>query len=271
MNKLWVRFVLALIITLAAAVYQRATGPTYPLKGEIQFRDQSIEYKLTRSHGGDTDQPVEIVLDNKDVEGVLIYKKYKTNEHWTGMKMIRDGDNLKGYLPNQPPAGKLEYYLLLIDDNQLVTLPADRTVVTRFKGEVPDWVLTPHIFLMFLAMLFSSTAGLEALTRGKHIFKLTLWTSVFLFLGGMILGPVVQKFAFNEFWAGIPFGIDLTDNKTLIAMIAWILALWKSKNEKSGRYWVIAAAIVLLMIYSIPHSTLGSELNYETMQIESAN
>ena len=102
MNKLWVRFVLALIITLAAAVYQRATGPTYPLKGEIQFRDQSIEYKLTRSHGGDTDQPVEIVLDNKDVEGVLIYKKYKTNEHWTGMKMIRDGDNLKGYLPNQP-------------------------------------------------------------------------------------------------------------------------------------------------------------------------
>ena len=271
MNKLWVRFVLALIITLAAAVYQRATGPTYPLKGEIQFRDQSIEYKLTRSHGGDTDQPVEIVLENKDVEGVLIYKKYKTNEHWTGMKMIRDGDNLKGYLPNQPPAGKLEYYLLLIDDNQLTTLPADRTVVTRFKGEVPDWVLTPHIFLMFLAMLFSSTAGLEALTRGKHIFKLTLWTSVFLFLGGMILGPVVQKFAFNEFWAGIPFGIDLTDNKTLIAMIAWILALWKSKNEKSGRYWVIAAAIVLLMIYSIPHSTLGSELNYETMQIESAN
>ncbi len=271
MNKLWVRFVLALIITLAAAVYQRATGPTYPLKGEIQFRDQSIEYKLTRSHGGETDQPVEIVLENKDVEGVLIYKKYKTNEHWTGMKMIRDGDNLKGYLPNQPPAGKLEYYLLLIDDNQLMTLPADRTVVTRFKGEVPDWVLTPHIFLMFLAMLFSSTAGLEALTRGKHIFKLTLWTSVFLFLGGMILGPVVQKFAFNEFWAGIPFGIDLTDNKTLIAMIAWILALWKSKNEKSGRYWVIAAAIVLLMIYSIPHSTLGSELNYETMQIESAN
>jgi hypothetical protein len=271
MNKLWVRFVLALIITLVAAVYQRATGPTYPLKGEIGFRSKIIDYKLTRSHGGETDQPVEILIEEKNIEGVLIYKKYKTNEHWVGMKMIRDGDNLRGYLPNQPPAGKLEYYVLLIDDENLTTLPSERTVITRFKGDVPDLVLTPHIFLMFLAMLFSTTAGLEALVKGKYIYKLTLWTSIFLFMGGMILGPLVQKFAFNEFWAGIPFGIDLTDNKTLIAMITWILALWKSKNEKSGRYWVIAAAIVLLLVYSIPHSMLGSELNYETMQVGSGD
>jgi len=34
---------------------------------------------------------------------------------------------------------------------------------------------------------------------------------------------------------------------------------------------VIAAAIILLAMYSIPHSTLGSELNYETMQVQSGN
>ncbi len=85
------------------------------------------------------------------------------------------------------------------------------------------------------------------------------------------MGPVVQKFAFNEFWTGVPFGIDLTDNKTLIAMIAWLLALWKSREVKYGRYWVIGAAIVLLLVYSIPHSVLGSELNYETMQVGSGD
>ena len=271
MNRLWLRFVLALIITLSAAVYQRLTGPTYPLRGEIEFSGKTIDYKLTRSHGGETDQPVEVAIEDQNIEGVLIYKKYKTKEYWTGMKMIREDENLKGYLPNQPPAGKLEYYILLINDNQLKTLPDNRTVVTRFKGDVPDFVLVPHIFLMFLTMLFSTTAGLEALVKGNYIFKLALWTSIFLFLGGMILGPIVQKFAFNEFWAGIPFGIDLTDNKTLIAMIVWLLALWKSKNTVSGRWWVIAAAIVMLAMYSIPHSTLGSELNYETMQVQSGN
>lgn len=271
MNKVWLRFVLALIITLAAAVYQRATGPTYPLRGSVEFDGKTIEYKLTRSHGGKTDQPIALSVDDKNIEGVLIYKKYKTDDRWTGMKMIREDENLKGYLPNQPPAGKLEYYILLINDNKLTTLPEDRTVVTRFKGDVPDYILIPHIFLMFLAMLYSTATGLEALVKGKHIFKLALWTAIFLFLGGMILGPVVQKFAFNEFWAGIPFGIDLTDNKTLIAMIAWLLALWKAKDEKTGRYWVIAAAVILLAVYSIPHSTLGSELNYETMQVHSGD
>jgi hypothetical protein len=80
----------------------------------------------------------------------------------------------------------------------------------------------------------------------------------------MILGPVVQKFAFGEFWTGIPWGFDLTDNKTLIAMVAWGIALWKGRKSK---YWIIFAAVVLLAVYLIPHSMLGSELNYETMEV----
>jgi hypothetical protein len=41
----------------------------------------------------------------------------------------------------------------------------------------------------------------------------------------MILGPVVQYYAFGEFWTGVPFGWDLTDNKTLVAVIFWALAV----------------------------------------------
>lgn len=271
MNKLWFRIILAFIITLAAAVYQRATGPTYPLKGEKEFENINIEYEMLRSHGGETDQPVELNISDENIEAIVIYKRYKTNDSWIGMKMQRNGDKLTAALPNQPPAGKLEYYVLLIGENKMTTIPDDHTIVTRFKGEVPDWVLTPHIFFMFLAMLLSTTAGLEAIVNGKNMRKLTLWTSICLFIGGMILGPVVQKFAFNEFWTGIPFGIDLTDNKTLIAMIAWVIALWKGSGGKSARTWIIAASVILLLVYSIPHSTLGSELNYKTMQIRTGD
>ena len=35
-------------------------------------------------------------------------------------------------------------------------------------------------------------------------------------LGGMILGPIVQKYAFGAYWTGIPFGHDLTDAKNLV-------------------------------------------------------
>ena len=49
---------------------------------------------------------------------------------------------------------------------------------------------------------------------------LTFLTMGSLFLGGMLLGPIVQNFAFGDYWTGIPFGWDLTDNKTLLAAIA---------------------------------------------------
>ena len=87
---------------------------------------------------------------------------------------------------------------------------------------------------MFIAMLLSTAAGLEALSGGKYSYRLTLWTSGLLFIGGMILGPVVQKFAFGEFWTGIPWGFDLTDNKTLIAMVAWGVAIGRDENQNIG-------------------------------------
>ncbi|MCK7537691.1 MAG: hypothetical protein MZV63_45435 [Marinilabiliales bacterium] len=60
---------------------------------------------------------------------------------------------------------------------------------------------------------------------------------------GMILGPVVQKYAFGDLWTGIPFGWDLTDNKTLIAVFAWILAVVMNRKKDRPAY-TIAAAIL---------------------------
>jgi uncharacterized BrkB/YihY/UPF0761 family membrane protein len=82
----------------------------------------------------------------------------------------------------------------------------------------------------------------------------------------MILGPVVQKYAFNEFWAGIPFAWDLTDNKTLIAFIFWLIAFLINRKQPS-RGWTMVAATVTMIIFAIPHSMFGSELDPETGKI----
>ncbi|MCX6335012.1 MAG: hypothetical protein NT092_12035 [Bacteroidia bacterium] len=82
----------------------------------------------------------------------------------------------------------------------------------------------------------------------------------------MILGPLVQKFAFGAFWTGVPFGWDLTDNKTLIAVLFWILAVVMNLKKERPVYTVLAA-IVLLLIFSVPHSMFGSELDYGTGQV----
>ncbi len=146
------------------------------------------------------------------------------------------------------------------------TLMKESPVVIRFKGAVPGQILGPHILIMFIAMLFSTGAGLLALAEVPSYRKYGIWTLILLTAGGMILGPVVQKFAFGAFWTGVPFGWDLTDNKTLIAFLFWILAVVMNLKKERPVYTVLAA-IVLLLVYSVPHSLFGSELDYGSGQV----
>jgi len=179
-------------------------------------------------------------------------------------------DSLIAYLPNQPPAGKLEYFIKLSKGEDVVNLPENNTVVIRYKGAVPDTVLIIHIIFMFSSMLLSVRTGLEAFSKDPKLFKLTFWTLITLFIGGLIFGPIVQKYAFGAYWTGFPFGHDLTDNKTLIIFIGWIVALFMYKKSAHPERWAIAASILMMAIYLIPHSTLGSEIDYTKLDKEKA-
>lgn len=257
-------WIIAVVITLSSAIYQRMTGPTYPIRGSVDISNTKIDYKLTRSHGGSTDHAVKIDVPDTSITGYLEYKRYKIKEEWVRVNMVRENDTLVGYLPNQPPAGKLAYKVYLTENEQTVSLTNTDPVIIRFKGDVPAWALLPHVLAMFLAMLVSNRAGIQALDRSRNPRPYALWAAGLLFIGGMILGPVVQKFAFDAFWTGVPFGYDLTDNKTLIAMVGWIAAVIAGRNGKPARGWILAAAILLLAVYMIPHSMFGSELDYST-------
>lgn len=257
------RWILAVLITLGSAVYQRMTGPTYPAQGEIVFENVTVSYELPRSHGGEGNQPVVISVSDTSVSAQLIYRRYPTNESWTKRPMVRTNDQLMAELPHQPPAGKIEYYLVLRKNGQQHKLPEDNSVVTRFKGAVPAFILAPHILFMFLAMLLATRTGIEALDKNSNPRKLAFWTLGFLTAGGMILGPIVQKYAFGALWTGVPFGWDLTDNKTLIAFLGWIGALWATRGGRKANILMLGASLITLAVYLIPHSVMGSELKYE--------
>ncbi len=124
---------------------------------------------------------------------------------------------------------------------------------------------------MFGAMLLSTRTGLEAFNKEPRLKIFTVWTISFLIIGGMILGPLTQYYAFGQFWTGIPFGIDLTDNKTLIALIGWLLAAIMLRKSKKPGWWIVGASVLLLIVYLIPHSVLGSELDYNKLDNNKTN
>jgi hypothetical protein len=276
-------WILALIITLSAAYYQRKTGPTYPKSVNITLNNTDYELKLVRSIGLDERPEVKLHVVDTSVKAALFYKRFRTEEeyqkadfsykvypiHSFVMNKLFKMNEEKGFfaeVPLQPPAGKLQYYVEITDSKGTQIILRDAPLVVRFKGSVPSAVLTPHIIIMFIAMLFSTAAGLLALFRIGTFRKYAIWTLILLTAGGMILGPVVQKYAFGELWTGIPFGWDLTDNKTLIAFLFWVLAVIMNRKKERPVYTILAS-IVLLLVYSIPHSLFGSELDYSSGQV----
>ncbi len=253
-------WLIAVIITLSSAIYQRMTGPTHPYRGSVELSGETISYRLIRSFPLPGDAPVRVGAENREITGSFQYKRYPSHDQWQKAPMLREGDELVAYIPEQPPAGKVMYRIALENNGEKVELP-DEPIVIRFRAGVPAWALTPHIILMFAAMLFSTRAGLAAIFR-ERTYRLTLWTFATLVLGGLVFGPIVQKFAFGDYWTGWPFGTDLTDNKTALAFIFWLVAVIRVGKDHRHRGWVLAASIVLLIVYLIPHSLLGSEIDW---------
>lgn len=310
-------WILAAVITVTTAVYQRRVGPTRPVRGVATVEGEAFPYRLHRSHPAPKSYEVAIpsslptladMLRGKRspaataaldpaMRGILMQRRYNTSDPWTFTAMRRAEGKLVGEIALQPPGGKVAYRVHLFRSEEAaanegsegdwamrpltaedvpvgaVAVPATGPVILRFTGHVPLAIIIPHVLLMFLGMLWSSRAGLEALRRGADPTRLTRGALDLLVTGGFIFGPLMQKFAFGKWWTGIPFGWDLTDNKTLIAIVGWIIAwLLVRRARKRGdvsraRVWVVAAAVLTLVIFSIPHSVAGTELDYSTGKV----
>lgn len=260
----------------AAADYQEKTGPTKEYKGSFESGGEEISYALLRSGNTDQDAPILVPNPGGRMGGQLFFKRFPTQDPFSPIPMESVAGELQGRLPAQPAAGKVEFYVQLDTPEGGVRIPeGEETLIMRFKDPVPLGYLVPHVICMFIALLVGVRTALGALLYPEGVRRLAWTTLVLMTAGGMILGPIVQKYAFGAFWTGWPYGYDLTDNKTLIMWIVWVgvvLVLWKRPSPRDwvARGSILVAAVVMLVVYVIPHSLRGSELNYDEMQVETS-
>jgi hypothetical protein len=267
-KSVWL-WLLSFLLTVVLAVYQRVSGPTYPVRGTESADGAAVGYKFYRSWTQGQELPVRIMTGNENKSAWLHYRRYPApdGEGWTITPMAKDANGFSGAIPGQPTAGKVLYKVELRSAEKTLWLNSGRPVIARFKGEVPAALLIVHIIFMFAGLLLAFRTGLEALRPEGRWQKLVPWTLGAVFVGGLLLGPLVQKYAFGAYWTGFPLGRDLTDSKTLFAVAFWLAAFFLRKRS---RWWTLAATGLMIAVYLIPHSLLGSELVYKTGKIETA-
>lgn len=302
-EPLWLRallWLIALVLMFAAVHYQRSTGPTYPRRGSFIAAGQRYDYALIRSDSSvKANAAAQVMLPDPgpQASGTLYWKRFRTADEFTAMPLAHEmarprrgllrlfGDLLRGRgkppeqpfligrLPAQPAAGKLEYYLELDagEGAQRIPAVAAGNVVIRFKDAVPAGILIPHILMMFFSVLIGMRTGLAAIFAPSSMRRWSWVALIGMTVGGMVLGPIVQKYAFGEYWTGFPFGGDFTDNKMLFMWLSWVFACavigFKPKRkELIPRAAVLIGALVMSAVYLIPHSMGGSELDYSAVE-----
>ncbi len=268
-------WLLSAALAIATFFHQNRTGPTYPLRGTVATAHGPAGFIFLRSEEIGTG--LQIMVKEPvpaGLAGSVKWRRYKSADSWTltpmaagTFRFTRRGEveELKGIgvvLPSLPErAGKYEYFVTLDDGRGPRSVTGEKPIYARYKAPVPRWVLVPHILAIFLSMTLALRTGLQALVGGRA--RGLLWATIgSLLLGAFVLGPIVQRYAFGVLWSGIPFGYDWTDNKVLVELAAWLVAALFVTDARRSRAAILAATLVTLAIYLIPHSVFGSEYDY---------
>ena len=73
-------WILTVIITVSSVIYQRLTGPTYPVRDSVKIADETIKYKLLRTNYSSSDALNKIETENDLLTGEMRWRRLKSHD-----------------------------------------------------------------------------------------------------------------------------------------------------------------------------------------------
>ena len=266
-----IRYILALLLTVLLLAIARRASTRHQEDITTNIDGVVLSHKTVTENFGDG--PV-VTLKSSDAsrQRALVRFAEQIGGDYQTIEMTPEAGVFSARLPTLEKGKKWFYHIDVIKDNVLLTtLPADRDQFIKFKGHISPLILIPHILFMFATIFFGMMAIFTSvdLARGKGDVKrsvlFVLLTFISAFIGGIPLGIAVSAQTFGgSGWGGWPLGTDITDSKTEVLLLFWLVTLilsWKGlKGQKlpiSDSLYsalVIISLVVTFITFLIPHS-----------------
>ena len=167
------------------------------------------------------------------------------------------------------PVRTVTYGIAIAIVGALVWASIELVLIDHEYGAIVAWGIPVWVVSLVMPVCLTLVCIHHVWHASPKRVNRVLVSMALLIVGGLILGPIVQRFAFGAYWTGWPFGHDLTDNKTLIAFLAWLPAsvlAWRGAKTKIA---VALGWVVMMGIFLIPHSVRGSQLDWSQLDRES--
>ncbi len=103
-------WIIAFIVTIIIAAYQRITGPTYPVSERLTIQGKEISYKFPRSHGGAGDQIIQINTGSNQITWQIVFRRLNSNDKWMPVKMKGENGILTAIIPHSALGSELNYH-----------------------------------------------------------------------------------------------------------------------------------------------------------------
>ena len=250
----------------------------------ISSREKTAErgglaIKIVPETEGKAEQPHLVLIEvtrSAEPGSLKVYLKYYRDDEFHTLEMSRlEGTDYFGVeLPGGTLGSRTYYYLEAFDGggNHLV-IPEKATedftneydyFKIRFEGEAAFILLLLHIVLMIAVLfllihaLYYAMYYLQTNDKGEHIVKTVNAGLITFFITGFPIGWIIEKQVLGNYWEGIPFGWDITDSKTLIIMVLWLIFIILHRMSKISlrayARWVIINTLITILLFLIPHS-----------------
>ena len=276
-GKIKVRIVLAFILTIALLGLSRRLSTRRPHDMAADGEGLRLEHRTVTEQVGPGRPDLALSVECEGAfEPVVRYRVGKERE-LRSAAMTDDGDGVwRAALPEFDKGTKIYYALELYRGNdRAARIPEEEGsfLFIKYKGKVSAVVLTLHILFMFASFYFMvqclwSAIGILAGRAWKaEAVGHARWVLISSFIGGWPLGFILNYQAFGVVWEGIPFGYDITDNKTQIMFVFWLVSLLLVRGSFLGRgeepdilgargfaAAAIISFVVSLALFIVPHS-----------------
>ena len=267
------RIIVAVVIVLALFVLSRITGPNFKYRVETAGPGFTLSHKAPRTSEGTGPARLDLEITG-DASSITALNLLGHPANDPARKDVLPPATITGpaggprvyrfEVPFHPFATKYLYvFQARLQSGQLVQLDhKGNPMMVRFRGEVPPFTLGLHIlgmfggFLLMVLGAFATVDFLRGRGQARPVLRLGGWGWLVFAVGGLPLGFLMNWYAFRVIWEAWPFGADVTDNKTQIALAVYGLSLlaflWK--KSRAAAWLVLLGTGVAFAVFIIPHS-----------------
>jgi hypothetical protein len=267
MKRYFIAFLLTVILLFFARLMSTRHEKTIP----AQIDNITLTHRTVTENFGDG--PVLIVkTPSTDNLTAVVFYSEKSGGHDKSVAMSVTPEGFSAKLESLPK-GQKWFYQIQVSKNgtPVAQFPKDDDQFIKFKGHIAAPIIVGHILFMFATIFFGLMAVFTSidLARGKGRMQrsvlFVLLTLISAFIGGIPLGIAVSAQTFGgSGWGGWPIGHDITDTKTEVLLLFWLITSLLSLNGLANKKMVISSKtyaflvtisfIVTFITFLIPHS-----------------